>query len=214
MIDRGIADSVILDLCSRNRAVLLSKNGNPITDALAIGFDALRLFGMQGLPSGAEFKTRFTTTLGPVIYTATDYEAMSPEDKVILVAHECMHVAQWWADPLRMPIWYLQHSEMRAGRYEVEAYASGYEIRWALTGTMPSSVNELAAGVVHGYALTDADKALVQGQVEQYLTGTQHGVLQTATARSVIAVLARIAPDALHAPSVAKIKAVSPELIP
>lgn len=216
---QDVADRVIDELLAREGALQGSKDSAPWKLA-ALGFDAARLAGMQ-VPTGAQILDGFGTTLGPVIFPPRVRIADAPF-RVALFTHECRHVKQWWADPVRMPVLYLglfpaengdERREPRAGYYESEAYLDQIAVLWALTGDIPERPADLAHGLVYGYDLATAQVLLAQDLIEVGVTSVVNGVIPPGPARTAIALVYRDQPDALHPESLALIRANCPDAL-
>lgn len=216
---QDVADRVIDELLAREGALQGSKDSAP-WKMLALGFDGARLAGLQ-VPTGAQILDGFGTTLGPVIFPPRQ-RITDAVFRVALFTHETRHVKQWWADPARMPVLYLglfpannssERREPRAAYYESEGYLDQLAVIWALTGTVPEKVDELAHGLVYGYDLEAAQVLLAQTLVEQGITSVTLGVIPPGPARTAIALLCREQPDALHPRSLALIREACPEAL-
>lgn len=208
-LSHSVVSRLVAFLCGLFGAVIGSKASLPWALA-ALAFDAARALGVK-VPSGEQLVRDYGTTIGPSIWPPE--RELDPVSLLVLMVHELTHVKQWWRDPARMMVWYVQHREMRAGRYEGEAYGQGYAMLWALTGQLPARVEDLPSALVYGYALEADDVALAQSELEQLATSIHHGVIPLGPARKAIAWLYREDPAFLHPDSLAKIQANCPEVL-
>lgn len=171
-------------------------------------FTMLRTFGVN-VPEGKEMIEKYATTVLMVV--SLPKNDLDPEQLVLLLAHEAVHGVQWYADPARMPILYLQHTEKRAA-YEAEAVAHALAVAWAMTNTLPARVEDLPSTLAYGYALTPGDIGFIEKLVEQEATAIAGGVIPPGPARTVIATLAKAQPDAIHPRSLELMRKHWPEL--
>lgn len=184
---------------------VIATKGGALWQAIAAAFELLRAFGLK-VPSGAEILNLYATTL--LAYVALPATALTPLQLVLLLTHEATHVVQWYLDPAKMPVWYLQHREKRAS-YEAGAIAQALAVHWALTGQLPARVEDLPSTLAYGYDLTPEDVALAQAELEQEATAIARGVIPEGPARTVIATIARVQPDALDPRALELIRAHS-----
>lgn len=190
-------------------AFVIATKGGPMWSAVAATFDVLRALGLK-VPSGRDFVERFATTILALV--ALPPMQLTPVQLVLLLTHEATHVVQWYADPARMPIWYLQHREKRAS-YEAGAIAQALAVQWAITGELPANVEELPSALAYGYDLGPEDIALARAEIEQEATAIAAGILPEGPARTVIATIARVQPDALDPRALELIRAHSPGVL-
>src|SRR5262249_31578700 len=91
---------------------------------------ALQLFGVE---RADDFLSRFTTTIGSVIYApfevGVDARGWSLWEQIVICVHEHMHVYQWRAEGVGFVAKYITSSAARAA-YEAEAYRSAAELSW------------------------------------------------------------------------------------
>lgn len=180
-IPASVKEAVIASLLAQIRAFRGDKGFMPYQVAERV-FDILKLCGMD-VPDGTTLERDYWQTTGPIIWPGT-----APIDEVSEFeawVHEGMHNLQWWADMLRMPVWYLQHHEMRGARYESEAYLQGYAMRALLTGEVPSASDVVSGRYKHGYALPEPTVQLVTNIVDGGLTSIAKGIIPPGTARIV-----------------------------
>lgn len=190
-------------------AFVIATKGGAMWSAVAATFDVLRALGLR-VPSGRDFIERFATTILALV--ALPPMQLSPLQLVLLLTHEATHVVQWYADPARMPIWYLQHREKRAS-YEAGAIAQALAVHWALTGELPARVEDLPSALAYGYDLGPDDLSLAQAELEQEATAIASGILPTGPARTTIATIYREQPDALDAGALELIRQHSPGVL-
>lgn len=93
------------------------------------------------------------------------------------------------------------------------AYAITYALRWALTGTLPATPQDLPGALVWGYLLDEADLAHCQVALEQHATSISYGLIPEGPARVVLAILAAEAPEAFDPGALALIRANCPEAL-
>ena len=202
------ADAVEREILAAHHLVLAYKGG-PLWDTVGAALDMLRAFGV-GVPSGKEFNERYATTILGLV--AMPRVLLAPLQLVLLLVHEATHGVQWQKDPVRMPIWYLQHREKRAS-YEAGAIAQAMAVHWALTCQLPARVEDLPSALVYGYDLTPADRQLAQDELEQEATAIARGVIPVGPARTALGVISRVQPDALDSGAAALIRAHSPGVL-
>lgn len=211
-ISQATADTVTGELTRAARMFIVTKDSLPIELAFRVIFDGARVVGVQGLPDGETALNAYFQGLGPVLLAPPGWKArMPPAEQVKIVAHEGTHGGQAYADP-KMAIWYVQHLEARA-MYEAEAYGTGVEITFALTGQIPARIEDLPHAMREGYALTPADIELAQGLLEQRATSVVNGVIATRLGRLAIKRMHQLQPRALHPEALAAIRAGSPGLL-
>lgn len=208
MISRLVAEKIVATLCGRYGLVIAYKTG-PVWAAVGSVFDVARAFGAM-IPSGAEFNTRFATTLGTLVALPDTH--LSDEDRVLLLVHEATHARQFVLDPVRFVVQYLQHREKRA-TWEAEAFAQGAALVWLLTGRLPERVEDMASALVYSYALTPDDVALAHGLLEQYATSIVNGVLPQGPVWVAASILAREEPGVLNADALALVRASCPQAL-
>lgn len=160
-------------LFARYKAVVREKGEAVEMQVVAHVFGVARLFGAN-LPTEAEFMTRFWTTLGPVIYAPQGHQDLAVHWRVL--AHELMHVVQFWADPLS----YLSRYLTERGRAEIEARSerAAIELEWIFCGTLPADLDALRV-TRHGYGVSDGHVDLTQDLLETSCTSVATGVLST-----------------------------------
>jgi hypothetical protein len=145
---------------------------------VSMAFDILsRIPGVDALPDGKTFLERYSTTIGPMVYLASN---LSPRDQLIVLAHEVQHVHQFWNGGLGLPggpgLWWLYLVEREARvRYEADAYATSLEVEYALTGALPS-LDELAFPLEGGYALTEKELKLGRDLLNVSATSLANGL--------------------------------------
>jgi hypothetical protein len=205
-ISESTARAVESTLMARHGFVVATKGG-PFWSAVAATFDMLRALGI-GVPAGRDFVERFATTILALVAMPAGL-ALTPLQRVLLLAHEATHVVQWYGDPAKMPVWYLQHREKRAA-YEAGAIAQALAVQWALTGELPASASDLPSALAYGYDLTPEDLALARGLLEQEATAIASGLLPLGPACTAIAAIHALQPDALDPRAVALIRTNSP----
>lgn len=188
---------------------VVATKGGALWQAIAAAFELLRALGLR-VPSGAEILSMYATTL--LAYVALPATTLTPLQLVLLLTHEATHVVQWYLDPAKMPVWYLQHRERRAS-YEAGAIAQALAVHWALTGQLPARVEDLPSTLAYGYDLTPEDVALAQAELEQEATAIARGVIPEGPARTTIRAIYELQPDALDAAALELIRANSPGVL-
>jgi hypothetical protein len=209
-IPAATAARIERELVGRYHLFVTAKTGAAWA-GVGAAFDLVRALGVKNLPSGSDFNTRFGTSLGPVVILPD--APLSPAERVCLLAHEAEHARQFFAAPGEMPVRYLSIPEARGSHYEVPAYAITYALRWALTGTLPATPQDLPGALVWGYLLDEADLAHCQVALEQHATSISFGLIPEGPARVVLAILAAEAPDAFDPRALALIRANCPEAL-
>lgn len=188
----------------------IARKEGALWSAVAATFDVLRALGL-GVPSGRDFIERFATTILALVALPAGV-VLTPLQLVLLLTHEATHVVQWYRDPARMPVWYLQHREKRAS-YEAGAIAQALAVQWALSFSLPASVEELPSALAYGYDLGPDDLALARAELEQEATAIAAGVIPEGPARTAIAAIHAAQPDALDPRAVALIRKHSPGVL-
>lgn len=211
-ITQATADAITDELLSTSKMFVVTKDSVPTELAFRVVFDGARLVGVEGLPSGAQAHDEYFQGIGPVLLVPKGWkQKLSPRAQVRIIAHECTHGGQMYADP-KMLVWYVQHTEAR-GAYEEEAFGSGFELDYLCDAVVPARLEDLDHAERQGYALTPADLELVRGLGEQRVTSIAHGVIATRTGRLVARRLFQLQPGALHPDAVARILVGSPGLL-
>lgn len=181
---RELTDSELQELeaflVKRFRAVVFAKTDLGIMTAVAVLFGVLSLFGL-GLPSSADFLTRWATTIGPVIFMPTGERPRLA--RVMLLCHELGHVADFWDDPIGYVRRYVGSTELRA-KLEACAERRRIEAQWLLTGTLPTHA-EVTSFCEHGYAIPVSAADLGEDLVEIAATSTAAGVIATDVGQAV-----------------------------
>lgn len=162
-------------LCQRFRAQVTEKGESAIMLAVAFVFGVAAMLG-AGVPTSAEFLTRFATTLGPVVFLP---KGMEPRGKhrVLLLLHELGHVEAFWAAMLFYPRAYVQSGEFR-GTVESQAERGRIEGAWLLFGELPTA-DAVHGFMEHGYAVERPDITLAQQLLDIAATGTASGVVSS-----------------------------------
>lgn len=188
---------------------VIATKGGALWQAIAAAFEMLRAFGLK-VPSGAEILNLYATTL--LAYVALPATPLTPLQLVLLLTHEATHVVQWYADPAKMPVWYLQHREKRAS-YEAGAIAQALAVQWALTGWLPATPEDLPSALAYGYDLGADDLSLALSELEQEATSIALGVIPPGPARTAIRAIYELQPDALEPVAVELIRRNSPGVL-
>lgn len=178
--------------------------------AASLGFDIARVFGAK-IPTGARFVGEYITTLGLSIFYPAG-KTYSPQQFVEIDTHETRHGQQFVAEPGVMPFEYIRNSRRRA-EYESAAFGDGLAVRWAITGEIPPTINDLPHGALLEYGCTPADLQMVQDHLEAIVTSLSYGVIPEGPARTTVATIARVQPDALDPRAVELIRANSPGVL-
>lgn len=188
----------------------IARKEGALWSAVAATFDVLRALGV-GVPSGRDFVERFATTILALVALPAGV-VLPPLSLVLLLTHEATHVVQWYRDPARFVVWYLQHPEKRAS-YEAGAIAQALAVQWALTGAIPERVEDLPSALAYGYALGPDDLGLARAELEQEVTAIAAGVIPEGPARTAIAAIHAAQPDALDPRAVELIRKNSPGVL-
>lgn len=211
-ITQQVADTIVNELLESSRMFEVSKDSLPIDLAARVIFDGARFVGVAGLPTARQFMEDYFQGIGPVFLTPKGWRSrLTPRAQIRIVAHECTHGGQLYADP-KMLVWYVQHTEAR-GVYEEEAFGSGFEVDYLVEAAIPSRLEDLDHAERQGYALTAGDLELVRGLGEQRVTSIANGVIATRTGRFVARRLHQLQPGAIHPEALAAIRAGSPGLL-
>lgn len=173
-------------------------------------FDVLRLAGAD-VPSSDQLTKLYWQTTGPIVWAGT--QPLAVPDELEAWFHEMTHAKQWWADMLRMPIWYVQHAEMRGARYESEAFGQGLAIRIAVTGEIPVAKEAVRARYEHGYWMDQGSILVTTAILEGTLTSIAKGIIPPGIARSGIRKLYRENPGYLDAGMLDLIRKNNPEVL-
>lgn len=183
--------TLVVELLGRYRAVVRDKEAAFEMKVIAAVFGVAALLGAD-VPTSEAFITRFWTTLGPVIYAPRGTGPLAPHARVVF--HELTHVVQFWRDPVGFVAKYLTAK----GRAELEAEAErgAIEVWWLLTGTLPSTLDDLDV-TRHGYALDDGHATLTRDLLETACTAVSRGILSTDVGLAALAWLRANAPDAV-----------------
>lgn len=156
-------------------ATLIHKQDAIEMQWLAKGFDVARMLGAQ-VPSSNDFLEHTATTIGTLIYMP---DGWSPEERVIVLAHECAHVAQFTRGMGRLSggpgMWWLYLVEPEARvTYEADAYASDLTVQYALNGVL-SDLDSLMMPLEGGYMLGQKERDLGRALIEQAATSVVNG---------------------------------------
>lgn len=209
-IPQAVAERIERELIGRYHLFITAKTG-PVWQAVGAGFDLVRALGLKGIPSGYEFNHDFGTSLGPFVILPD--APLTATQRVCLLAHEAEHARQFFAAPGEMPVRYLSNGEARGSHYEVPAYAISYALRWALTGELPVTPQDLPGALVWGYALNGDDIDHCRVALEQHATSIASGIVPEGPARVVLSILDDMAPDCLDAGALALIRENCPEAL-
>lgn len=153
---------------------------------VATGFDVANLLGAD-VPNAKSLTENYWHATGPFVWPGTN-PLFSAEEMEAWV-HELTHVSQWWADPFRMPIWYVQHDEMRGLRYESEAYAQGLAMHICLTGYIPRTAGEVRVRYQHGYSMSEANVQSLTNMLEGQITTVSNGIIPPGITRRALKAL-------------------------
>lgn len=200
----------VREALSAEFGVTFGTKGGVLWAAAALGFDIARMFGAK-IPSGARFVGDYVTTLGLTVFYPSG-KSYDPTTLVLTDTHETRHGQQFVAEPGVMPFEYIRNPRRRA-EYESTAFGDGLAVHWALTGAIPATVNDLPHGALLDYGCTPADLQMAQDLLEQVVTSIARGVIPEGPARTTIATIARVQPDALDLRAVELIRAHSPGVI-
>lgn len=200
----------VREALSARFGVMFGTKGGVAWAAAALAFDIARMFGAQ-VPSGSRFVGDYITTIALTVFYPAG-KTYTAQEQIEIDTHETRHAHQFVAEPGVMPFEYLRNSRRRA-EYESAAFGDGLAIRWAITGEIPPTVDALPHGALLEYACTTADLQMAQDQLEQLATSIARGVIPEGPARTVIATIARVQPDALDPRALELIRAHSPGVI-
>lgn len=216
-LSRATALKVVAAVCSFVGMVTVTKSGGAWT-ALGLLFDGLRFLGFK-VPSGADVVGAFAQTLPvvPGVKTPVSTVMLLPDTELEpaalaeLYVHEGTHGWQSTHDKA-WAVKYLQHREYRTGTAEGPAFGGGLALRWALTHTLPDSLDSFTHLFREGYDAQDHD---IVGHDVIELTATEiaFGVIRNPVARVAIATIYREQPDAIHPESLRLMQANCPSAL-
>ena len=161
-------------LCRRFKAHVTEKGDSTIMRGVAAAFGVASMLGV-GVPSSADFLTRFATTLGPVVFLPSGMP--KGKRRTMLLLHEIGHVEGFWSEPLFYPRAYLQSGEKRAG-FEAQAERGRIEGAFLLFGDLPTA-DAVRAFMEHGYACDAPDITLAQQLLDIAATAAASGVVSS-----------------------------------
>jgi hypothetical protein len=116
------------------------------------------------------FMDNYATTIFDTIYLPFDigdFSVVSPLSQVALAVHEHEHVVQYDGDPVEFCFMYMATKSSRA-HWEAEAYRTGMELIYKLTGTMPNA--DYVARKILNYGCGDDEVQYIR----QFLLMSQH----------------------------------------
>lgn len=151
----------------------------------AVGFGVADLFGANGLPGGDEFLRRYATTVGAEIFIPAEMLGADTDDFMVLLTHECQHVAQFRKTGIAFEWWYVVDQETRA-RYEADAYAGGLAVDHRLGRALPESIDDIAPSLAASYHLRPEDVTLARGMLASHVASIADGVVNVDAARAAI----------------------------
>lgn len=170
-----------------------NKEDSTLMRAVSFGMDIGSNFS-SGLPGGADFMTRFATTLAKTIYLPKSIRE-NPLSLCEVVTHENEHVLQFIDTNVEFAWFYLTDSVARA-QFEADAYASGIAVRSWLTGHAPTdSIPWVLDTLVQSYHLKPEDKPYAETALKSHMASIGAGLYMTRSARSAIEFLTKNFPD-------------------
>jgi hypothetical protein len=170
-----------------------NKEDSTLMKAVSFGMDIGSNFS-SGLPGGADFMTRFATTLAKTIYLPKSIRE-NPLSLCEVVTHENEHVLQFIDTNVEFAWFYLTDSVARA-QFEADAYASGIAVRSWLTGQAPTdSIPWVLDTLVQSYHLKPEDKPYAETALKSHMASIGAGLYMTRSARSAIDFLTKNYPD-------------------
>lgn len=183
------ADALSQYLCQRFHAFRVRKNDLPGIKVIEHALDVARALGAD-LPSGDDFVNRVATTIGNMIMIP---DGLDPDGQMELMVHETTHVDQLWTGGQQTGIgggfsmlWlYTVEPEARV-RCEVEAYRAQWEWLLARGRALPSTIDEVAFPLEHGYMLNDGQRQLGRDLLEAGVTTASKGIASTRVAQAAI----------------------------
>lgn len=208
-IPRATADRIVAECLLETHAIPGNKQFVGYRLGVSV-FDMLRMVGAD-VPSSEDLTKNYWQTTGPVIWAGTN--PLEVEYELEAWAHEMTHAQQWWRDMVRMPIWYVQHGEMRGARYESEAYARGIAVSATITGQIPEALPAVQARYEHGYWLDAGAIQVTTAILEGHLTSLSRGIIPPGVCRTIIRKLYRENPDYLDAKMLGLIQQNNPEVL-
>lgn len=188
MSDLAIAAQALqAHLTSRFGSTVEPKEDSTIMKAMSFGMDIGSNFS-SGLPGGADFMTRFATTVAKTIYLPKSIRE-NPLSLCEVVTHEIEHVLQFEDTGVEFAWFYLTDATARA-QFEADAYASGIAVRIWLTGAMPAeSIPWVLDSLVKSYHLKVEDKVYAEAALKSHMASLSSGLYMTRSARTAIAFL-------------------------
>lgn len=172
-------DRIVEKARVRARAVIREKNDAPEAIVVARAMGLIHLFA--DVPDGDEFLNDYATTIGPVVYLPRRYTGAL---KLLVLAHEFEHVAQFWRLGAQFGIDYIGSTEWRAV-FEMDAETAMWEVMFYLTGTIPPR-ETLSRLIEHGYASGSAGVHLGHTAAESRIAGVAAGTVTTRSGAAMI----------------------------
>jgi len=166
-------------------ATLRNKEESDEMRAIGLGLDLARVLGAS-TPSRDHFMGHISTTLGRAIYVPPEVRA-NARSMLVVLTHECQHVAQLQQETIQFPWLYLREPEART-RYEVDAYAAGLAVgRW-LTGRM-ATIDDIHGRLMRSYHLRPEDGDLARDLLRSHIASLESDVAMARAGREAIAFL-------------------------
>lgn len=179
-----VADALERDLCAHLGCTVVAKDDSALHRAIAAAFDGVDLGEAKlrelatfvhfdpprlALPTGEEYLTEFTTTIGDTIAVPRAWrDPARVVERLITPIHEGVHVEQhqdgvnagWWPKAVSHSVLYLasaatDDASEYLGKVEADAYAVGeYVARWL--GLPPRATEDVIGSLTHSYAIRPA----------------------------------------------------------
>lgn len=176
-----VADALERDLCAHLKCSLIPKDASVLHRTIAAAFDEIEKTQEKihelatfvhfdaphlALPTGEEYLTEFTTTIGNTIAVPRGWrEPANVIDRLITPIHEGTHVEQhqdgvdagWWPKAVSHSVLYLasavtDDAAEYLGKVEADAYAAG-ECVARFLGLAPRPISSVVDSLSRSYAI-------------------------------------------------------------
>jgi len=157
-------------------------------------FEILHVVGVN-VPTAAEFKANFATTLGPLVYLPSGWDSRTQID---VGTHEFTHVDQFWTGEFKGDVGfgagfgfaylYLMEPEARV-RAEQHAMRAQWELKHLAFGEPLPKPKDCAMILEHGYMLDASALKLAEDLAEVWLTEVYYGKVDTDTGAEAIRIV-------------------------
>lgn len=174
-------------LCDEFGFTVQPKENSSLMKAIAFGMDLGAMF-TPGIPKGADFMTRFATTVAKEVFLPESIRSNAVA-LIEVITHEAQHVIQFNDTNIEFAWFYLTDPAARA-QFEADAYASGAAVRSWLTGKSPTEdIPWILNSLVNSYHLKEQDRVYAEASLKSHMASLASGLIMTRSARSAIAFL-------------------------